>query len=35
MADDFTWRDGDRTIRFGQGVASEAGDLLEQNGFER
>jgi alcohol dehydrogenase class IV len=35
MADDFTWRDGDRTIRFGQGSAAEAPALLEQSGFER
>jgi alcohol dehydrogenase class IV len=35
MAEDFTWRDGERTIRFGAGVAGEAGALLEQHGFER
>lgn len=35
MADDFTWRDGDRTIRFGESAAAEAGELLERSGFER
>jgi maleylacetate reductase len=35
VAEAFTWRDGERTIRFGTGVAGEAADLLEQNGFER
>jgi maleylacetate reductase len=35
VAEDFTWRDGERTIRFGAGVAAEAPDLLERNGFER
>jgi maleylacetate reductase len=34
VGEDFTWRDGERTIRFGTGVASEAPALLEQNGFE-
>jgi hypothetical protein len=34
MAEDFTWRDGERTIRFGTGVAVDGGDLLEQGGFE-
>ena len=33
MGDDFTWRDGERLIRFGMGVAAEAPRLLEQNGF--
>jgi alcohol dehydrogenase class IV len=33
MAEDFTWRDGERTIRFGTGVAAETADLLERNGF--
>lgn len=33
MREDFTWRDGDRMIRFGQGVAAEAGGLLAHNGF--
>jgi maleylacetate reductase len=35
MAEDFTWRDGERTIRFGDGVAADAPGLLEANGFER
>jgi alcohol dehydrogenase class IV len=35
MAEEFTWRDGERTIRFGAGVAAGAMELLEQNGFER
>ena len=35
MAEDFTWRDGERTIRFGDGVAAEALGLLDANGFER
>jgi alcohol dehydrogenase class IV len=35
MAEDFTWRDGERTIRFGTGVAGQAPELLERNGFER
>ena len=34
-SDDFTWRDGERVVRFGPNVASEAPDLLERNGFER
>jgi alcohol dehydrogenase class IV len=34
VAEDFTWRDGERTIRFGTGVAAQAPALLEQNGFE-
>jgi maleylacetate reductase len=33
-ADDFTWRDGERIVRFGPKVASEAPDLLEANGYE-
>jgi alcohol dehydrogenase class IV len=33
-SDDFTWRDGERTVRFGPNVASESPDLLERNGFE-
>jgi alcohol dehydrogenase class IV len=33
-AEDFTWRDGERTIRFAPGAAGEAPALLEQNGFE-
>lgn len=28
MADDFTWRDGDRVIRFGRGAIADAGELL-------
>jgi maleylacetate reductase len=35
QAEDFTWRDGERTIRFGAGVAAAAPALLEQSGFER
>jgi maleylacetate reductase len=35
VAEDFTWRDGERTIRFGAGVAAGAADLLRRNGFER
>jgi alcohol dehydrogenase class IV len=35
VAEDFTWRDGERTIRFGTGVAGSSADLLEQNGFDR
>ena len=34
VAEDFTWRDGERTIRFAPGVAGESAGLLEQNGFE-
>jgi maleylacetate reductase len=33
-AESFTMRDGERTIRFGEGSAAEALDLLEQWGFE-
>jgi alcohol dehydrogenase class IV len=33
MAEDFTWRDGERTIRFGTGVAADAAEVLEENGF--
>ena len=34
MAEDFTWRDGERLIRFGEGAAAaEAPDLLEAHGF--
>jgi alcohol dehydrogenase class IV len=32
-AESFTMRDGERTIRFGEGVAAEAPDLLRQEGF--
>jgi alcohol dehydrogenase class IV len=35
VAEGFIWRDGERTIRFGAGVAAGAVELLEQNGFER
>ena len=28
MADDFTWRDGERTIRFGRGALDDAPGLL-------
>jgi alcohol dehydrogenase class IV len=35
VAEGFTWRDGERTIRFGAGVAAGATELLEENGFER
>jgi alcohol dehydrogenase class IV len=34
-SDDFTWRDGERVVRFGPNVAAEAPELLERNGFER
>jgi alcohol dehydrogenase class IV len=34
VAEDFTWRDGERLIRFGEGAAAEAGALLDQLGFE-
>jgi alcohol dehydrogenase class IV len=33
-AESFTMRDGERTIRFGEGSAAEAPDLLRQSGFE-
>jgi maleylacetate reductase len=33
VAEDFTWRDGERVIRFGHGVAGDARALLERNGF--
>jgi maleylacetate reductase len=32
-AESFTMRDGERTIRFGEGSAAEAPDLLRQGGF--
>jgi alcohol dehydrogenase class IV len=35
VADDFTWRDGERTIRFGAGAAGAAAALLGEHGFER
>ena len=31
---DFTWRDGERVIRFGLGVLSEAPSLLSEHGFD-
>jgi alcohol dehydrogenase class IV len=33
VAEDFTWRDGERLIRFGEGVAADAPRLLEAHGF--
>jgi alcohol dehydrogenase class IV len=33
-AESFTMRDGERTIRFGEGSAAEAPDLLKQGGFD-
>jgi maleylacetate reductase len=33
-ADSFTMRDGERTIRFGEGTAAEASDLLREHGFD-
>jgi alcohol dehydrogenase class IV len=30
----FTWRDGERLVRFGGGAVREAPQLLEQNGFD-
>lgn len=33
VRDDFTWRDGERLIRFGEGVLAEAPELLEREGF--
>jgi alcohol dehydrogenase class IV len=34
-AESFTIRDGERTIRFGEGSAAEAPDLLRRSGFEK
>ena len=34
MGADFSWRDGERLIRFGEGVLAEAPALLADNGFE-
>ncbi len=34
MADDFTWIDGERLIRFAAGATGEAPKLLEQRGFD-
>jgi len=33
VAEDFSWRDGERLVRFAQGAADEAGPLLDQHGF--
>jgi alcohol dehydrogenase class IV len=33
VAEDFTWRDGERTVRFATGVAASAPALLEEHGF--
>jgi hypothetical protein len=33
VAEDFTWRDGERLVRFGEGVAAEAPRLLEGQGL--
>jgi alcohol dehydrogenase class IV len=35
MTEDFTWRDGERVVRFGPAVAGQAPALLDSNGFER
>jgi alcohol dehydrogenase class IV len=35
VPEDFTWRDGERLIRFGDGVVREATDLLQAQGFAR
>jgi alcohol dehydrogenase class IV len=34
VRDDFTWRDGERLIRFGEGALAEAPELLAREGFE-
>ena len=34
MSHDFTWRDGERLIRFASGVVMEAQELLAQGGFD-
>ncbi len=34
MTHDFTWRDGDRLVRFAEGALGEAPQLLGENGFE-
>ncbi|MET0972380.1 MAG: iron-containing alcohol dehydrogenase, partial [Thermoleophilaceae bacterium] len=34
MLEDFTWRDGERLIRFGEGVLAEAPELFEREGFD-
>jgi alcohol dehydrogenase class IV len=33
VAEDFTWRDGERLVRFGEGVAAAAPELLAAEGF--
>jgi alcohol dehydrogenase class IV len=33
VAEEFTWRDGERLIRFGEGAAAEAPALIEQQGL--
>ena len=33
MPEDFTWADGERVIRFGEGALDDAPDLLEARGF--
>jgi alcohol dehydrogenase class IV len=35
VAERFTFRDGERLIRFGEGVLGEARDLLSEHGFDR
>jgi alcohol dehydrogenase class IV len=34
VAEDFSWRDGERVVRFAQGAAGDAVSLLEQQGFD-
>jgi alcohol dehydrogenase class IV len=34
VAEDFSWRDGERLVRFGRGVAEQAPELLASNGFD-
>ncbi|MFN2616536.1 MAG: iron-containing alcohol dehydrogenase, partial [Thermoleophilaceae bacterium] len=34
MAEDFTWLDGERLVRFGEGASREAGRLLVERGFD-
>ena len=34
MAEDFVWRDGERLIRFGEGAAAEAPELLARHDFD-
>jgi alcohol dehydrogenase class IV len=33
VSEEFTWRDGERTIRFGAGAVGAAPELLEEHGF--